>query len=41
PLLETGAVRPVMDQSFALAEAAAAHRRMEGGEHIGKIVLTV
>jgi putative PIG3 family NAD(P)H quinone oxidoreductase len=41
PLLETGAVRPVMDQSFALADAAAAHRRMEGGEHIGKIVLTV
>ncbi|MFP6749845.1 MAG: NAD(P)H-quinone oxidoreductase [Alphaproteobacteria bacterium] len=41
PLLETGAVRPVMDQNFALAEAAAAHRRMEGGEHIGKIVLTV
>ena len=41
PLLETGAVGPVMDQSFALAEAAAAHSRMEGSEHIGKIVLTV
>jgi putative PIG3 family NAD(P)H quinone oxidoreductase len=41
PLLEQGVVRPVMDQSFALADAAAAHGRMEGGEHIGKIVLTV
>ena len=41
PLLEQGVVRPVMDQSFALANAAAAHGRMEGGEHIGKIVLTV
>jgi NADPH:quinone reductase-like Zn-dependent oxidoreductase len=30
-----------MDQSFPLAEAAAAHARMEAGAHIGKIVLTV
>ncbi len=41
PMLESGAVRVVMDQSFALADAAAAHARMEGSEHIGKIVLTV
>jgi NADPH2:quinone reductase len=41
PLLQTGAVVPVMDQTFPLAEAAAAHTRMEGSEHIGKIVLTV
>ncbi len=41
PLLQTGAVVPVMDQTFPLADAAAAHTRMEGGEHIGKIVLTV
>ena len=41
PLLEQGSVRPVMDQSFALADAAGAHIRMEGSEHIGKIVLTV
>ena len=39
PLLACGAVRVVMDQTFPLAEAAAAHRRMEGGTHIGKIVL--
>ncbi|MDE0940951.1 MAG: NAD(P)H-quinone oxidoreductase [Alphaproteobacteria bacterium] len=41
PLLEQGTVRPVMDQSFALTDAAGAHTRMEGSEHIGKIVLTV
>ena len=34
-------LRPVMDAAFPLAEAAEAHRRMEGGEHIGKIVLTI
>lgn len=32
-------IRPVIDQSFALADANLAHRRMEEGEHIGKIVL--
>ncbi len=40
-LVEEGAVRPVMDEIFPLAEAAAAHRRMEAGDHIGKIVLAV
>ena len=39
PFVEQGELRPVMDQSFPLAEAAAAHRRMETGAHIGKIVL--
>jgi putative PIG3 family NAD(P)H quinone oxidoreductase len=41
PLVEEGALRPVMDARFPLAEAAAAHARMEGGDHIGKIVLAV
>lgn len=41
PLVAAGKMRPVMDQSFPLAEAAAAHARMEGSAHIGKIVLTV
>ncbi len=41
PLIENGTIRPVMDQTFALADAAAAHQRMEAGEHIGKIVLQV
>ena len=41
PLVTGGVIRPVMDQTFPLAEAAAAHARMEGGTHIGKIVLAV
>ena len=41
PLFEDGTIRPVMDQTFPLAEAGAAHARMEGGDHIGKIVLAV
>lgn len=41
PLIEGGQIRPVIDRTYALAEAAQAHRRMEGGDHIGKIVLTV
>jgi NADPH2:quinone reductase len=41
PLVAAGKVRPVMDSSFPLAEAAKAHARMESSVHIGKIVLTV
>jgi len=41
PLLEAGRVAPVMDSEFPLAEAAAAHAHMEGGAHIGKIVMKV
>jgi NADPH2:quinone reductase len=41
PLIAAGQVRPVMDQTFALADAAAAHVRMESSAHIGKIVLHV
>lgn len=41
PLVASGALAPVMDETFPLAEAARAHERMEGGEHIGKIVLLV
>ena len=39
PLLESGAVKPVMHATFPLAEAAKAHALMESGSHIGKIVL--
>ena len=39
PLFTEGELAPIMDQTFPLAEAAAAHARMEAGEHIGKIVL--
>jgi NADPH2:quinone reductase len=41
PLIMAGKVAPVMDQEFALEDAAAAHARMESGAHIGKIVLKV
>lgn len=41
PLLNTGRIAPVMDQEFALSDAASAHARMESSAHIGKIVLKV
>jgi NADPH2:quinone reductase len=41
PLLAAGRVRPVIDSTFPLAQAAAAHARMETSAHIGKIVLVV
>ena len=41
PLLANGAVKPVIDRVYPLAEAAEAHRQMEAGDHIGKIVLKV
>lgn len=41
PLFTSGELAPIMDKTFPLAEAAAAHARMEAGEHIGKIVLEV
>ncbi|MBO0749362.1 MAG: NAD(P)H-quinone oxidoreductase [Porphyrobacter sp.] len=41
PLVEAGELRPKMDSEFALHDAAAAHARIEAGEHVGKIVLTV
>jgi NADPH:quinone reductase-like Zn-dependent oxidoreductase len=41
PLFAQGRIAPVIDRVFPLAEAAAAHRRMEAGEHFGKIVLSV
>jgi NADPH:quinone reductase len=41
PLLERGAVRPVIDRVFELADAADAHRYMESNANLGKIVLRV
>ena len=41
PYVEGGRLKPVIDSSFPLTEAAAAHARMEAGEHVGKIVLEV
>lgn len=39
PLIEAGAIRPVVNATFPLAQAADAHRLMEANTHIGKIVL--
>jgi putative PIG3 family NAD(P)H quinone oxidoreductase len=41
PHLEAGRIAPVIDSVFPLAQADEAHRRMESGEHVGKIVLEV
>ncbi len=41
PLLAKGVVKPIIDRTFPLHAAAEAHRYLEAGEHIGKIVLTV
>jgi putative PIG3 family NAD(P)H quinone oxidoreductase len=41
PYVEGGRLKPVIDSSFPLADAARAHARMESGEHVGKIVLEV
>lgn len=41
PLLSSKRIKPVVFRTFPLAEAADAHRLLEAGEHIGKLVLTV
>ncbi len=41
PYVEGNRLKPVIDKVFPLAEAAAAHARMESGDHVGKIVLAV
>jgi putative PIG3 family NAD(P)H quinone oxidoreductase len=41
PLLERGEVRPAVHSTFPLSEAAAAHRLLESGEVVGKVVLTI
>ncbi|MBA16695.1 MAG: NAD(P)H-quinone oxidoreductase [Sphingomonas sp.] len=41
PFVEQGRLKPIIDATFPLDRAADAHRRMESGEHVGKIVLTL
>ena len=41
PLVAAGKVKPIIDSTFPLMQAAAAHARMESSAHIGKIVLRV
>ncbi len=40
PLVEAGKIRPIVHATFAFRQAAEAHRLMESGSHIGKILLT-
>jgi putative PIG3 family NAD(P)H quinone oxidoreductase len=39
PLIEAGWVKPIIDSTYDLSEAPAAHERMESSAHIGKILL--
>ena len=41
PLVESGAVKPIVHATFPLRQAAEAHRVMESSAHIGKLVLTI
>lgn len=41
PLLEAGRIKPIIDRSFRLHEAADAHRYMEANKNVGKIILDV
>ena len=41
PWIAAGRVRPPVQATYPLAEAAAAHLRLEAGDHVGKIVLTI
>ena len=41
PWIAQGKVRAIVDRSFPLAQAAAAHAYLENGTHVGKVVLTV
>jgi NADPH:quinone reductase-like Zn-dependent oxidoreductase len=40
-LIDAGKARPVVDRVFPLADARAAHERLEAGEQLGKIVLSI
>jgi NADPH:quinone reductase-like Zn-dependent oxidoreductase len=40
-LVKSGRAKPVVDSTFRLEEAQAAHERMEAAEQLGKIVLTI
>ncbi|MFC4564072.1 NAD(P)H-quinone oxidoreductase [Nocardiopsis mangrovi] len=41
PLVDEGAIRPIVDQTISLPRAAEAHRIIESSTHVGKIVLSV
>lgn len=41
PWIASGRIKPSIDMTFPLEQAALAHQRLEGGDHVGKVVLTV
>lgn len=41
PWVAAGKLKPIVDATFPLAEAAKAHAHLEAGEHVGKVVMTV
>ncbi|KRB86980.1 NAD(P)H-quinone oxidoreductase [Noviherbaspirillum sp. Root189] len=41
PLIETKRIRPIIDSTYPLEQVAQAHERIESGDHIGKILLTL
>ncbi len=41
PWIEAGKLKPIIDSTFPLAEAAKAHARIDAADHLGKIVLTI
>ncbi len=41
PLVASGAVKPMVDRTFPLAQVAAAHEYFDSGEHVGKVLLTL
>ncbi|WP_116091563.1 NAD(P)H-quinone oxidoreductase [Sphingomonas crusticola] len=41
PLLAAGKLKPIIDSTFPLRDATGAHARLEDGDHVGKVVLTM
>ncbi len=41
PWIAAGTIRPIVDRTFPLAEAASAHAYLEAGGHLGKVMLTI
>ncbi len=41
PWVAAGKLKPIVDATFPLADAAKAHAHLEAGEHVGKVVMTV
>jgi len=40
PLIANGKIKPIIDSTFPLTDVQSAHKRMESGLHVGKVLLT-